>query len=360
MAEASGDDDREIEASEEKIRRATERGDLPVSSDFWLLGSLLAIDIALAIVPSVTNPARVLRLGELLQQSGVVRLEELTDVAALLVSTIGMTAPSWGAIILCLGAVPLFVGSLPQPPRLSWARLAPEPGRLDPIKGFGRLFGAKGFRSFLKTIVKSLMATAAAAAVGALELSRILSQANRDAAAGGADTLGVAIRAAHAITAVVAAFAILDLVSTRLAWRKRLRMSRQEAKDERRQSEGDPLVKMRMRSIALDRARKRMLTDVASATMVISNPTHYAVALRYVREEGGAPTVVAKGQELLALRIRGEAGAREIPIVEQPELARAMYRSVDIGREIPIEFYRAVAEIVNFLALRKSASGSAE
>jgi flagellar biosynthetic protein FlhB len=130
-------------------------------------------------------------------------------------------------------------------------------------------------------------------------------------------------------------------------------MTRQEIKDEMKQAEGDPLVKARLRSLARDRARRRMITAVPRATVVITNPTHYAIALKYDRETGGAPLVVAKGADLVALRIREIAAKHDIPIVEDKPLARAMYDAVEVDQWIPAEFYRAVAKILHFIYSRE-------
>jgi flagellar biosynthesis protein FlhB len=145
----------------------------------------------------------------------------------------------------------------------------------------------------------------------------------------------------------------VDLVWSRMNWRKELRMSRQEVKDEAKQIEGDPMVKARMRSLALDRRRRNMIAAVSRATMVVANPTHYAVALRYVREEGGAPHVLAKGKDYLALRIRAAAEENNIPVIEDKALARSMYDSVEVDRMIPPEFYRAIAELIHTLQRRE-------
>jgi flagellar biosynthetic protein FlhB len=143
-----------------------------------------------------------------------------------------------------------------------------------------------------------------------------------------------------------------DIVWSRIHWRSELRMTRQELKDELKQSEGDPLVKSRLRSLARDRARKRMIAAVPQATVVIANPTHFAVALKYERSKGGAPMVVAKGADLIALRIREIAGRHGVPVIEDKPLARALYDAVDVGNWIPPEFYRAVARILHLLYTR--------
>jgi flagellar biosynthesis protein FlhB len=140
-----------------------------------------------------------------------------------------------------------------------------------------------------------------------------------------------------------------DLLWARIHWRNELRMTRQELKEELKESEGDPLVKARMKSLARDRRRRSMIAAVPRATLVIANPTHYAVALRYVREEGGAPHVLAKGKDLLALMIRQIAEQHEIPVFEDKALARSMYDAVEVDRMIPAEFYRAVAELIHIV-----------
>jgi flagellar biosynthesis protein FlhB len=127
----------------------------------------------------------------------------------------------------------------------------------------------------------------------------------------------------------------------------------QEIKDELRQSEGDPLIKARLRSLARDRARKRMISAVPSATVVIVNPTHYAIALRHDRYKGGAPVVVAKGLDLIALRIREVANQHKVPIIEDRTLARALHNAVEVDQWIPPEFYHAVAKILFFIYSRE-------
>jgi flagellar biosynthetic protein FlhB len=156
----------------------------------------------------------------------------------------------------------------------------------------------------------------------------------------------------HLTSVVAIALTILalsDFVWARFKWRRDLRMSRQEVKEEFRQAEGDPFVKARMRSLAMDRSRRRMMASVPKASFIVANPTHYAIALRYVREEGGAPLVLAKGKDLVALKIREVAEKNGVPVLERKELARAMFEIVEVDRMIPPEFYRPVAELIHFL-----------
>src|SRR5690606_15737291 len=152
-----------------------------------------------------------------------------------------------------------------------------------------------------------------------------------------------------AITAIMVMIAALDLLWSRFNWRQDLRMTKQEVKDEMKQAEGDPIMRSRLRSLQRDRARRRMMAEVPKATLVIANPTHYAIALRYVREETAAPIVIAKGQDLVALKIREIAEQHEIPIYVDVALARSMYDQVSVDSVIPPQFYQAVAELVRLL-----------
>jgi flagellar biosynthetic protein FlhB len=155
-----------------------------------------------------------------------------------------------------------------------------------------------------------------------------------------------AVLAALAVLAVIAA---LDYVYQRQRFMTRHRMSRQELRDELKQSEGDPHVKARIRQIRLERARKRMIAAVPEATVVIVNPTHYAVALKYESGKMGAPVCVAKGMDHLALTIRKVAEENDVPVVENPPLARALYAAVEIDDEIPAEHYKAVAQVIGYV-----------
>jgi flagellar biosynthetic protein FlhB len=132
-------------------------------------------------------------------------------------------------------------------------------------------------------------------------------------------------------------------------WWQKMKMSRQEVKDEHKNQEGDPQVKARLRSIRMQRARKRMMAAVPTADVVVTNPTHYAVALKYDTETMNAPTLVAKGADLVAKRIRDLANENEVPIVENPPLARALYAAVELDQEIPPEHYKAVAEVIGYV-----------
>jgi len=160
------------------------------------------------------------------------------------------------------------------------------------------------------------------------------------------------VRLLAANVLAITAIAAFDLAWSRIHWRQELRMTRQEVKDELKQSEGDPLVKSRLRSLGRDRARRRMINTVPTATLIVANPTHFSVALRYKPDQDAAPIVVAKGQDLIALKIREIAAQHSIPIFEDVPLARALYKQVNVDQMIAPEFYKAVAELIRVINAR--------
>jgi flagellar biosynthesis protein FlhB len=221
-------------------------------------------------------------------------------------------------------------------------RLSPKIENLSPMKGFSRMFSMRGIVEFGKTLLKLAIVVAIAALLLAPEIDRMPMLTGMDAI----DLLGeldrLIVRLGFGVFAVLTLIAALDYGYQRFAFMKSMRMSKQEVKEEHKQSEGDPMIRM-------DRARKRMMAAVPGASVVVTNPTHYAVALKYELGSEGAPRVVAKGADLLALRIREVAEENDVPIVENPPLARALFGSVEIDQEIPAEHYKVVAEIIGFV-----------
>jgi len=152
-----------------------------------------------------------------------------------------------------------------------------------------------------------------------------------------------------AVLSVLALVAALDYLLQRFRFVQRNRMTKQEVKEEFRQTEGDPAVKARIRKIRMEKARRRMMAAVPEATVVITNPTHYAVALKYEQGKMAAPVCVAKGTDTLALRIRAVAEEHKVPIVENPPLARALYAAVELDEVVPPEQYKAVAQVIGYV-----------
>jgi flagellar biosynthetic protein FlhB len=354
MAEDRDQESKTEDASEKKIHDAVERGDVPVSREVSLLASLSAILIAMLFIIPPRAEAFVGALVHFLDDPAGWRLDQSSDVLALS-AVVGLAALQFIAPIVILLMVFGVVAAVAQnPPRIVPDRIMPDLSRLSPAAGFRRIFGLRGWTEFFKNLLKI-------AAVGGVIGMTLGGQRLMLTTAMFDDVSDLPQRAIRLCVDVVAAVlvatlvvAAADLAWARIHWRRDQRMSRQELKEELRQTEGDRLMKARLRSLRLDRSRKRMLAAVPRATMVVANPTHYAVAMRYVRSEGGAPIVLAKGVDLIALKIREIAEQNNIPIVEDRPLARALYGAVSVDAAIPAEFYRAVAEIVHLLQGKKS------
>ncbi len=227
--------------------------------------------------------------------------------------------------------------------------LAPKPSRLNPLEGIKRIVSMQGVNELFKSLVKIgivgyiAYATIAAALPHAFPLSQ---QGVADIVAFlGQHALRLGLNAAYALIAL----ALLDYGFQRWQFEKNLRMSRQEIKEERRETDGDPQVRSRIRSLMREMARKRMMEDVPKADVVVTNPTHVAVALRYRRTEMPAPQVVAKGAGHIAVRIRDIAREHGVPRVENRAVARALYQTVDLGEFVPASLYKAVAEILAYV-----------
>ena len=233
-------------------------------------------------------------------------------------------------------------------------RILPDASRISLRNGFRRVFGARGWTEFLKSIIKLAAVIAVATMMLIGQKVVLLTAMDVDPGMLPQRVLDLCVKAIAAVLVATVVVAAADLAWSRILWRRDHRMSKQELKDELRQAEGDRMIKARLRSLRLDRSRKRMLSAVPRATMVVVNPTHYAVAMRYVRAEGGAPMVIAKGADFIALKIRSIAEEHAIPVIEDKPLARSLYAAVDVDRPIPAEFYRAVAEIVHLIQQRKA------
>jgi flagellar biosynthetic protein FlhB len=244
---------------------------------------------------------------------------------------------------------------LQGPPALSLHPLAPKLNRLNPASGLAKAFKLKSWVEMLKAALKLVLFSAVA-----IDAARDSIAAGAVGAPGAGGAL-VALASTSAtvlgrVVALVSGLAILDILFTRYEHVKQLRMTKQEVRDERREVEGDPLIRSRIRSRQMALARTRMMADVPKASVVVVNPTSYAVALRYVHGETGVPQVLAKGRNKIAERIRAVATEHGIAIVTDAPLARALYRAVPVGGFIPHRLYRAVAEVLALVMRRPGAT----
>jgi flagellar biosynthetic protein FlhB len=233
---------------------------------------------------------------------------------------------------------------------LNTKRLEPNLGALNPMKGLGKMFGGAGTAmtmamSFLKLVLVGM--TAYSAVHGRLHQIIAVQQLSymQIFGLGMEMTYSIAIR----IGMLLLVLAIIDYVYQRIRIERDLRMTKQEVKEEMRRMDGDPLMKQRRRQLAQQMAQKKLKKEVPKADVIVTNPTHFAVALKYDADSMNAPRVVAKGGDFMAKRIREIAIEHGIPILERPPLARALYRMCDVGQEIPEQFYSAVAEILAYV-----------
>lgn len=346
MSETADKDSKTEEATEKKIRDTIEKGKLPHSRETTILCSFVAILVFAVFFAGSTVVSLGNFLSIFLEKPDAWPLDTVDDVMMLsrvVTIEIGTSVASLLILLVVAGVGASAFQNLPQ---FVGERIRPQASRISISKGWDRLFGAQGFAEFLKSLGKLGFATAVLAFTLSdshrLFLEGMLTQTTDFTLV----IREVAIRIITSIVFVMGLIAAVDLVWSRFHWRQDLRMSKQEVKDENKQSEGDPIVKARLRSLQRDRARRRMMTAVPRATLIIANPTHFSIALRYVREEDSAPVVLAKGQDLVALKIREIAQANNIPIFEDVALARSMYKQVSVDSVIPAQFYQAVAELV--------------
>lgn len=348
--EESGQDKTE-EATPRRLEKAREEGQIAISREvvgFVALGFGL-IGIMFGLPPLGTELMRgmrgVLENGHQLQV-GLVATEmmRLGLLAVLPITAMGMIGAIAGTMLQSRGLV-------------SAKGLKPQFSRLNPGSGIKRLLGPDGAIEFLRTLIK--LGVVCAALWWALGDPRELRAA---LSLGPHDLLRMMVRSSMdlfiAALIAFAGIAVLDYLVVRFRHLHKLRMTRQELRDEVKESDGDPMIKGRIRSLRMARARRRMMAAVPKAAVVITNPTHYAVALAYDENAQAAPKVVAKGTEAVAARIRALAEDSGVPLVANPPLARALFK-LELETEIPAEHYQAVAEIIAYVWRLRGRAGAA-
>jgi flagellar biosynthetic protein FlhB len=249
-----------------------------------------------------------------------------------------------GAVVLAVVASLLQVGFL-----ITGKPLVPKLSKLSPLKGIQQIFGARGAMRLVMSLGKVVVVAVVAAIVIYLDLPKVMALIHLEPAQALAASAGLVYWLAIWIAVVLLLLALLDYAYQKWQHEQDMKMSKQEVKEEFKRMEGDPLVKQRRAKVARQLAMQRINQAVPQADVVVTNPTHFAVALKYDGEKMHAPKVTAKGADFLALRIRQIAAANGVPIVERKELARALYRTVEVGQEIPPDHYAAVAEILAYV-----------
>ena len=345
MAEGTDDDDKTEEPTQRKLDQAREKGDIIYSAEVGQAFSLLA---ATAIVAYFSGPIATGLAHDFL---GFIEAPEAygADVNSMRAIAKAVTIKFvmfFGLAATALGLAALAARYVQDKPTFTAERLNPKIDKLSPIKGFSRVFGKAAFAAFLKSLAKFTLVGAVLVYALWPRDAELQTMANLDPHAILPLVRDKAVAMLIALSAAAALLAGVDYIFTRQSYMKRQRMSRREIKEEHRQSDGDPMVKAKLRQIRQQRASKRMMAAVPDASVVITNPTHYAVALKYEQGETPAPICLAKGVDDVALRIREIAEEHNIPVMEDPPLARALFATVDVDEQIPTEHFEAVAKII--------------
>jgi flagellar biosynthetic protein FlhB len=357
MAEEESGQERTLEPSQRRLDQARREGQLPRSRDLahlMVLGgasgllflfSTPLLNAGLSVVTrGLTFDARLAtdstRLGA--------RLGELGAAALLAV------LPVFGVMLVAALLAPLAVGGWNFAPEAA----RPKFERMSPLKGLARMFSPAALVELSKVMLLALLLGAVGAWYVAGHLETFAGLAHESLPAALSHFGWLFLVAFALLAATIAAIAAIDVPFQIMRHRKRLRMTPEEAKREHKETEGDPAIKARVRNAQRALARKRMMAAVPKADVVVTNPTHFAVALKYIEGRHGAPVVVAKGIDAVAERIKELARENNVPQLEAPPLARALYKHVEIGAEIPAALYTAVAQVLAYVfQLKRYAQG---
>ncbi len=345
--------------TQKRLDHARDVGNLPLSREVPVLASLAGATFGLLVLaPLLTLHLARQMAGLLGSVHGIQATAVLRDgqVAGLLLAALALIGSvALPAILLVIASVLLQSGFY-----IGGAPIRFDLHRISLSAGLGRLFSAQHLMEFLKSLAKlGVLAAIVWNVLGSNPLRSLPSMQ--------ADLSGLFARINHELfdllrplLLVLLALAAGDVLLVRLRHYRQMRMTREEVRREHKESDGDPYIKAKLRALRQQRSRRRMMAKVKTAAVVVTNPTHFAVALAYDRGRQSAPRVVAKGADLVAARIRAEAELHRVPLVANPPLARALY-TVDLDTEIPAEHYQAVAEIIAFVwKLRTRGSGAVQ
>lgn len=336
-----------------RLQEARRKGQVPRSRELNTMLSLLLAGGALWLLggPLVSGLADVTRAGLSPDRALIFDREQLpAQLMHLIMGALQTLVPFLAVTVVAAFAGPLVMGGW----SFSLEAMAFKWEKVDPVKGLGRLFSAKALLELVKTLIKFFLLLAVAAVLILAFEREILTLSAVAPGAATARTVDMLLVALLVLSATMALIVAFDVPFELWNHTRQLRMTRQEVRDELKETEGRPEVRQRLRNLQREVSQRRMMEDVATADVVITNPTHVSVALSYA-DHGGAPTVVALGRDRVALKIREVARASDVPLYEAPLLARALYATSRIGDEIPPDLYLAVARVLAYLfQLRRS------
>jgi flagellar biosynthetic protein FlhB len=347
MAEEQDDSQKTEEPTQKRLEDARKKGDIAKSLDvpIWFLF------LATAGIMAAAGPLAAMIADPLVRIMDHPHAFKLSDGGAQqLMGALLMSLALPLGIIFAVIAIASVLGHVIQHrPLWTGEKMKPDLAKLSPMKGLKRMFGMQGWMNLLKSFLKMAAITAAMIYAVWPEATAISESGRLEPEGLLLMTQVIAGRLLLAAIVVIGIIAAIDYAYQRFSFMKRMRMSRRDVRDEVKQQEGDPYIRARLRQIRLERSRKRMMQNVPKSTVVITNPTHYSVALRYDPEVDAAPVCMAKGADEVALRIREKAKEHDIPIVENVALARALFATVEIEETVPREHFEAVAKVIGFV-----------
>jgi flagellar biosynthesis protein FlhB len=355
MAENENGQDQTEQPTQKRLDEARSSGNVPRSRDLTTAAVVLIAGIGIRVAGAgmANGFVGLMKSGLTLSRDQV--LDEnllLPDLVAMGARALEATAPILGLTLAAALLSPLAIGGW----NLSFQALAPNFTRLDPIAGLKRLFTMRGVTELMKAYAKFLLIGVVAVFFLRAKTGELLSLGSEELNAAIAHSVRLTGDALLVLSGALVLIAGIDVPLTLSQYAKQLRMSRQEVKQEMRESDGSPEVKGRIRRMQQDAARRRMLQEVPKADVVITNPTHYSVALRYDDARMRAPIVVAKGADEVAANIRRIATEHKVPVFEAPPLARVLFRDVDLNEEVPSTLYVAVAQVLTYVLQLRSAT----
>jgi flagellar biosynthetic protein FlhB len=354
MAEEQTGQERSEQPTAKRLTEARKKGQVARSRELNTLLVMLASALALWLLSGPAMSGMTSLFSEALSPSGdVLKEAELvpTHLMHVLLSALTLITPFLAITVVAALAGPALMGGL----LFSADAIAFKADKLDPIKGLGRVFSTKGLVELVKALLKFFLVLGVAVLIYKYLERDVMALITLDVVEGIARSGNMVMIALVLLSATLVLIAAIDVPYQLWSHNKQMRMTKQEIKDEGKETDGRPEVKARVRQLQREVSQRRMLQDVPDADVVITNPTHYSVALKYDKDGSGAPRVVAKGQDLIALKIRSIAIEHDVAIYEEPPLARALHGTTEIGDEIPGPLFLAVARVLAYVYhLRKS------
>jgi flagellar biosynthetic protein FlhB len=348
MAESETGGERTEEPSQRRLQEARERGQIPRSRELTIFAAMIGGSAALVAVGGslATRMSQLMRNGLSFDTRSLSASDSMfASLSAACTGALTVLLPVFGALVGLVLLASVVLGGWNFSPRA----LAPDFSRLNPLEGITRLLGLRGLSELGKALLKCLVVGGVCVGIVSWLFGDVLALARMTPRAAIARGAGLLSWAFVWLCASLALVAIVDVPLQIFQFKKALRMTRQELRDESKELDGRPETKQRIRQMQQAIARRRMMHKVPAADVVIVNPTHFAVALKYDPQKMRAPVLVAKGVDLVAQNIRRIAEEHRVPVFESPKLARALYRSTDLNKEIPNGLYVAVAQVLSYI-----------